>query len=47
MCIALALRGEGRVDEAIGELEAVVRSAPDDQVARQELERTLAIKGGR
>jgi tetratricopeptide (TPR) repeat protein len=44
VCIALALRGEGRLDEAIGELQRVVESAPDDQVARQELARTLTMK---
>lgn len=45
VCIALALRGEGRLDQAISLLQQVVKSAPGDQVARQELARTLAIKG--
>jgi protein O-mannosyl-transferase len=44
VCIALALRGEGRLDEAIGTLEQVVKAAPDDQIARQELARTMAMK---
>jgi tetratricopeptide (TPR) repeat protein len=46
VCIALALRGEGHLDDAIRELERVVESAPNDQVARQELARTLAMKRG-
>jgi protein O-mannosyl-transferase len=44
VCIALALEGEGRLDEAIGKLQEVVAAAPDDQVARQQLNRALAIK---
>jgi tetratricopeptide (TPR) repeat protein len=44
VCIALALRGEGLFDEAIGTLEQVVKAAPNDQVARQELARTVAMK---
>jgi tetratricopeptide (TPR) repeat protein len=44
LCIALALRGQGRLDEAIHGLEQVVKAAPDDQIARQELARTLAMK---
>jgi protein O-mannosyl-transferase len=44
LCIALALRGQGRLDEAIRGLQQVVETAPDDQIARQELARTLAMK---
>ena len=44
VCIALALRGEGRFDEAIDTLEQVVKAAPNDQVAQQELARTVAMK---
>jgi tetratricopeptide (TPR) repeat protein len=44
LCIALALEGEGRLDEAIGKLQEVVAAAPDDRVARQQLNRALAIK---
>jgi protein O-mannosyl-transferase len=44
VCIALALRGEGLFDEAIRTLEQVVKEAPNDQVARQELARTVAMK---
>lgn len=44
LCIALALEGEGRLDEAISRLQEVVSSAPDDQIARQQLNRALAIK---
>jgi Flp pilus assembly protein TadD len=46
VCIALALRGQGRLDEAIDTLQQVVEAAPDDQIARQELARTLAMKRG-
>ena len=46
VCIGLALRGQGRLDEAIRRLQKVVEAAPDDQIARQELARTLAMKRG-
>jgi tetratricopeptide (TPR) repeat protein len=44
LCIALALEGEGRLDEAISKLQEVVAADPDDQIARQQLNRALAIK---
>jgi protein O-mannosyl-transferase len=44
LCIALALEGEGRLDEAISKLQEVVAAAPDDQIVRQQLNRALAIK---
>jgi Flp pilus assembly protein TadD len=42
--IAVALRGEGRFDEAIRELELLLKIAPEYQVARQELEITRAMQ---
>jgi tetratricopeptide (TPR) repeat protein len=44
LCIALALEGQGRLDEAISKLQEVVAADPDDQIARQQLNRALAIK---
>jgi protein O-mannosyl-transferase len=44
LCIALALEGDGRLDAAISELQEVVAAAPEDQVARKQLARALAIK---
>jgi protein O-mannosyl-transferase len=44
LCIALALEGEGRLDEAISKLQQVVAAAPDDQIARQQLNRALELK---
>jgi tetratricopeptide (TPR) repeat protein len=44
LCISLALEGEGRLDEAVSKLQEVVAAAPDDQIARQQLNRLLAIK---
>jgi protein O-mannosyl-transferase len=42
--VAVALRGEGRFDEAIGRLEQLIKLAPDYQVARKELEITRAMQ---
>jgi protein O-mannosyl-transferase len=42
--IAVALRGEGRFDEAISELELLLKVAPEYQVARKELEITRAMQ---
>jgi len=44
LCIALALEGEGRLDEAVNKLQEVVAAAPNDQIARQQLNRILTIK---
>jgi Flp pilus assembly protein TadD len=44
VCIALALRGQGHLDEAISRLQQLVKTAPDDPIAREELARTLAMK---
>jgi tetratricopeptide (TPR) repeat protein len=45
--IAVALRGEGRFDEAIDRLEQLLKVAPDYQVARKELEITRVMKSRR
>jgi Tfp pilus assembly protein PilF len=42
--LAVAFRGEGRFDEAIGQLELLTKLAPDYQVARKELEITRAMQ---
>jgi tetratricopeptide (TPR) repeat protein len=42
--IALGLRAQGRLDEAIGRLRRLVALAPDDQEAKDELSQTLAMK---
>ncbi|HEV8003964.1 MAG TPA: tetratricopeptide repeat protein, partial [Planctomycetaceae bacterium] len=42
--LAVAFRGEGRFDEAIGQLELLIKLAPDYQVARKELEITRAMQ---
>jgi tetratricopeptide (TPR) repeat protein len=44
VCIALALRGQGRLDEAIQRLRHLVEIAHDDPLPRVELARTLAMK---
>jgi protein O-mannosyl-transferase len=43
VCIALALRGQGHLDEAIHRLQHLVEIAPDDPIPRGELARTLAM----
>jgi tetratricopeptide (TPR) repeat protein len=42
--IAVALRGEGRFDEAIRELETLLKITPDYEVARKEIEITRAMQ---
>jgi Flp pilus assembly protein TadD len=42
--IALALRAQGRLDEAVSQFRYLVRMSPEDRQARLELERTLAMK---
>jgi tetratricopeptide (TPR) repeat protein len=42
--IAVALRGEGRFDEAIRQLELLLKIAPEYQVARKELEITRTMQ---
>jgi tetratricopeptide (TPR) repeat protein len=42
--VAVALRGEGRFDEAIQRLQQLIKLAPDSQVARKELEITRAMQ---
>ena len=42
--IGLALRGQGHIDEAIHQFEQLVRLAPQDELARQELAETLDMK---
>jgi len=44
MCIAMSLRAQGRLNEAIRRVQHVVDLKPDDPVAREELSRTLAMK---
>jgi tetratricopeptide (TPR) repeat protein len=42
--IALALRSQGRLDEAVSQYRYLVQVSPDDRQARLELARTLAMK---
>jgi protein O-mannosyl-transferase len=42
--VALALRGQRRYDEAIGRLRRLLEITPDDELARQELAETQAMK---
>jgi protein O-mannosyl-transferase len=42
--VAVALRGEGRFNEAIRRLQELIKIAPDSQVARKELEITQAMQ---
>jgi protein O-mannosyl-transferase len=44
ICIGMALREQGHLDEAIGRLRHIAELAPDDEFAKQELARTLAMK---
>jgi tetratricopeptide (TPR) repeat protein len=44
VCIGLALRGEGRLDEAIQRLQYAVDLSPRDEIAKRELARTLQMK---
>jgi protein O-mannosyl-transferase len=44
LCIGLALRGLGRLDDAIRTLQDVVKQTPGDNLARQELARTIELK---
>jgi protein O-mannosyl-transferase len=45
--IAVALRGQGKFDEAIAQLEQLIKIAPDYEVARKELEITRAMRARR
>jgi tetratricopeptide (TPR) repeat protein len=42
--IALALRAQGRFDEAISQYHYLIETAPSDQQSRIELARTLEMK---
>jgi hypothetical protein len=44
MCIGMALRGQHQLDESIRHFERVLELTPDDSIARDELERTRALK---
>lgn len=44
MCIAMALRGQGHVEEALRRLEQIAERTPNDPIVRAELDRTLAMK---
>jgi protein O-mannosyl-transferase len=44
--LALALRAQGRMGEAIDQFRFLLRTAPDDADAKRELERTLAMPRG-
>lgn len=44
--VALALRGQRRYDEAIGRLRHLLEITPDDELARQELAETQAMRTG-
>jgi protein O-mannosyl-transferase len=44
MCIGMALRGQQKLDESIRHFERVLELTPDDPIARDELERTRALK---
>ena len=44
MCIGMALRGQQKLDESIRHFERVVELTPGDPIARDELERTRAMK---
>jgi Flp pilus assembly protein TadD len=46
VCIGLALRGQGRLDEAIHRLRYAVELSPNDEIAKRELARTLEMKRG-
>ena len=46
ICIAMSLREQGHVDEAIRRLEKVVEETPYDPRAKQELEQTRAMQPG-
>jgi tetratricopeptide (TPR) repeat protein len=46
VCIGLALRGQGRLDEAIHRLRYAVELSPNDEIAKRELARTLQMKRG-
>jgi len=46
VCIGLALRGQGRLDDAIRSLRRAVELSPHDQIAQRELTRTLEMKRG-
>jgi tetratricopeptide (TPR) repeat protein len=46
VCIGLALRGQGRLDDAIRSLQRAVDLSPDDEIARRELARTVGMKRG-
>jgi predicted Zn-dependent protease len=44
ICIAMALREQGHVEEAIGRLQHVLELTPDDPRVRAELAKTLETK---
>ncbi len=46
LSMALALRGLGRIDEALVALNRLARGAPGDEEVRRELEKTAALKQG-